>query len=164
MKGAQWLSGRVLDFRPKGRGFEPHRHHGVVSLSKNINPSLVLVQPRKTCPFITERLLMGRKESIQTNTMCDIYLLTKYSYADPENSSRKVGGFSQRFVFSYQFISQRVVWTSYEKQLDPWGPIASLRRSIPEFQKKPINTYDCPGAPGHPVVPPLDPPMIIWVQ
>ena len=65
--GAQWLSGRVLDSRPKGRGFEPHRRHCVVSLSKNINPSLVLVQPRKTRPFITERLLMGRKESNQTN-------------------------------------------------------------------------------------------------
>ena len=61
-KGAQWLSGRVLDSRPKGRGFEPHRRHCVVSLSKNINPSLVLVQPSKTRPFITERLLMGRKE------------------------------------------------------------------------------------------------------
>ena len=66
-EGAQWLSGRVLDSRPKGRGFEPHRRHCVVSLSKNINPSLVLVQPRKTRPFITERLLMGRKESKQTN-------------------------------------------------------------------------------------------------
>ena len=66
-KGAQWLSGRVLDLRPKGRGFEPHRRHCVVSLSKNINPSLVLVQPRKTRPYITERLLMGRKESNQTN-------------------------------------------------------------------------------------------------
>ena len=66
-KGAQWLSGRVLDSRPKGRGFEPHRRHCVVSLSKNINPSLVLVQPRKTRPFKTERLLMGRKESNQTN-------------------------------------------------------------------------------------------------
>ena len=66
--GAQWLSGRVLDSRPKGRGFEPHRRHCVVSLSKNIkNPSLVLVQPRKIRRFITERLLMGRKESNQTN-------------------------------------------------------------------------------------------------
>ena len=65
--GAQWLSGRVLDSRPKGCGFKPHRRHCVVSLSKNINPSLVLVQPRKTRPFITERLLMGRKESNQTN-------------------------------------------------------------------------------------------------
>ena len=60
--GAQWLSDRVLDSRPKGRGYEPHRHHCVVSLIKIINPSLVLVLPRKTGPFITERLLMGRKE------------------------------------------------------------------------------------------------------
>ena len=69
--GAQWLSGRVLDSRPKGRGFEPHRRHCVVSLSKNINPSLVLVQPRKTRTSITERLLMGRKESNQTNKQID---------------------------------------------------------------------------------------------
>ena len=41
-KGAQWLSGRVLDWRPRGREFGPHRHHCFVSLSKNINPSLVL--------------------------------------------------------------------------------------------------------------------------
>ena len=67
MMGAQWLSGRVLDLRPKGREFEPHRRHSVVSLNENINPSLVLIQPRKTRPFITERLLMGRKESNQTN-------------------------------------------------------------------------------------------------
>ena len=61
------LSGRVLDWRPRGRGFEPYRCHCVVSLSKNINPSLVLVQPRKNRPYITERLLMERKESNQTN-------------------------------------------------------------------------------------------------
>ena len=54
--------------RLRGRRLEPHRRHCVVSLSKNINLSLVLVQPRKTCPFITERFLMGRKESNkQTN-------------------------------------------------------------------------------------------------
>ena len=73
--GAQWLSGRVLDSRPKGRGFEPHRCHCVVSLSKNINPSLVLVQPRKTRPFITEILLMGRKESNQTNKQTNCRLV-----------------------------------------------------------------------------------------
>ena len=64
--GVQWLSGWVLDSRPMGREFKPHQRHCVVSLSKNINPSLVLVQPRKTRPFITERLLMGRKESNQS--------------------------------------------------------------------------------------------------
>ena len=75
LMGAQWLSGRVLDSRPKGRGFQPHRCHCVVSLSKNINPSLVLVQPRKTRPFITERLLMGRKESNQTNKQTQTELM-----------------------------------------------------------------------------------------
>ena len=35
----------------------------------NINPSLVLVLPRKTCPFITERLLMGGKESNKQTNM-----------------------------------------------------------------------------------------------
>ena len=44
-----------------------NRRHCVVFLSKNINPSLVLVQHRKTRPYITERLLMGRKESNQAN-------------------------------------------------------------------------------------------------
>ena len=58
-------SGRVLDSRPRGLGFNPHRHHCVVSLSKKFNPSLVLVQSRKTHPFITEELLMGCKESNQ---------------------------------------------------------------------------------------------------
>ena len=45
-----------------------------MSLSKNINPSLVLVQPRKTRPFITERLLMGRKESNQIKNQMNPYL------------------------------------------------------------------------------------------
>ena len=33
--GAQWLIGRVLDSRPKGRGFEPHRRHCVVVLEQD---------------------------------------------------------------------------------------------------------------------------------
>ena len=49
-KEAQWLNGRVLDPGPRDRGFESHRRHRVESLNKNIYPSLVLVQPRKTCP------------------------------------------------------------------------------------------------------------------
>ena len=46
---------------------EPHRRHCIVVLEQDIYSSLVLVQPRKTCPCLTERLLMGRKESNQTN-------------------------------------------------------------------------------------------------
>ena len=33
--GAQWLSGRVLDSRPRGRRFEPHRCHCVVVLEQD---------------------------------------------------------------------------------------------------------------------------------
>ena len=33
--GAQWLSGRVLDSRPRGRGFEAHRRHCVVVLEQD---------------------------------------------------------------------------------------------------------------------------------
>ena len=73
--GVQWLSGRVLDSRQRRGGSEPHRLHRVVSLSKNINPSLVLVQPRKTCPYVTERLLIGRKETNQTNKKHDVIAL-----------------------------------------------------------------------------------------
>ena len=78
--GAQWLSGRVLDSRLKGQGFEPHGSHCVVSLSKNINPSLVLVQQKKTHPFITERLLMGHKKSNQMDEM----LHNVVSYLGPD--------------------------------------------------------------------------------
>ena len=65
-EGAQWLSGRVLDSTQRGHGFNPHWRHCIVSLSKNINPCLVLVQPWKTRPYITERLLTGHKESNKT--------------------------------------------------------------------------------------------------
>ena len=51
----------LLNKLNKTRALLPHRRHCVVSLSKNMNPSLVLVQPRKIRPYKTERLLMGRK-------------------------------------------------------------------------------------------------------
>ena len=36
--------------------------------ARHIDPSLVLIQPRKTHPCLTERCLMGRKESNQTKS------------------------------------------------------------------------------------------------
>ena len=33
--GEQWLRGRVLDSRQRGRGFEPHRRHCVVVLEQD---------------------------------------------------------------------------------------------------------------------------------
>ena len=35
LRAVQWLSGRVLDSRPKGRGFEPHRRHCIVVLEQD---------------------------------------------------------------------------------------------------------------------------------
>ena len=63
--GAQWLSGReclTLD-----RGASGSSLTALWFLSKTNLSLLVLVQPRKTRPRLTERLLMGRKESNQTN-------------------------------------------------------------------------------------------------
>ena len=106
LEGAQWLSGRVLDSRPRGRGFEPHPRHCDGSLSKNINPSLVLVQPRKTCPFITERLLMGRKEfkSNKQNDVtcppacgCSIFVFPTGWYAVYEIEFSRMGKISGNF-------------------------------------------------------------------
>ena len=71
-------SGSVVECLTQDRravGSSLTRRHCVVSLRKNINRSLVLVQPRKTCPFITERLLMGLKESNKTNTYPFLWLL-----------------------------------------------------------------------------------------
>ena len=33
--GAQWLTGTVLDFSPRGRGFEPYRRHPAVVLEQD---------------------------------------------------------------------------------------------------------------------------------
>ena len=62
--GAQWLSGRVLDSRPRVRASPASLRCG--PWARHIYPSFVLVQPRKTRPCLTGRLLMGGKESNQT--------------------------------------------------------------------------------------------------
>ena len=62
----QWRSDRVFDsIETEGPRVRASLHSG--SSARHIYPSLVLVQPRKTSPYLTERLLMGRKESNQTN-------------------------------------------------------------------------------------------------
>ena len=56
----QWtlklLSSRVLVSRSWGCGFEPHKHHCVVFLSKTqMNPCLVLAQPRRPHSHTSEK-------------------------------------------------------------------------------------------------------------
>ena len=62
---AQWLSAWLETEGPRVRASPASLRCG--PWARHIYPSLVLVQPRKTRPCLTERLLMGRKESIQTN-------------------------------------------------------------------------------------------------
>ena len=60
--------------------------------------------------------------------------------ADPENSARDGGGGGgSKNCCNHQRISQRVVRTSLEKQLDPMGPIASRKGSVPYCFKKAYN-------------------------
>ena len=49
-------------------------------MKDTLNPSLVMVQPMKTSPYITERLLMGRKESYQTKKKTSIPLFGQGSH------------------------------------------------------------------------------------
>ena len=49
-----------------GTGSSPTGVTALCPSARHINPSLLLVQPGKTRPYITERLLMGLKESNQT--------------------------------------------------------------------------------------------------
>ena len=63
-------SGSVVECLTRDRGAAGSSLNGVTALcpwAKHINPSLVLIQPRKNRPYITERLLMGYKEPYQTN-------------------------------------------------------------------------------------------------
>ena len=48
---------RVHDFRLRGSGFKPTSITVFCPRARHINPCFVLVQPRKTCPHITEILL-----------------------------------------------------------------------------------------------------------
>ena len=63
IKGAQWKSA-LLETEGTWVRISPASLRCVLE-QDNINFSSVRVQPSKTCPFITERLLMGRKESNQ---------------------------------------------------------------------------------------------------
>ena len=62
-------SGSVVECLTRDRGAAGSSLSGVTAAcpwARYINPSLVLVQPIKTRPYITERLMMGRKESNPT--------------------------------------------------------------------------------------------------
>ena len=72
----------VVDSLTRDRGKAGSSLTGVTALCPwaiHINPSLVLVQLRMPRPYITERLLMGRKESNQTKKISNNkYIMGKH--------------------------------------------------------------------------------------
>ena len=68
------------------------------SFSSINNPSVVLVQSRKTRPFITERLVMGRKESNQTNKYTAFYT-SNLGFAVTTYFHYKKGYHCKAFIF-----------------------------------------------------------------
>ena len=68
-------SGSVVEYLTGDRGATGSSLTGftvLCRLARHINLSLVLVQLRKTHPYITERLLMGRKESNQKSKLLEL--------------------------------------------------------------------------------------------
>ena len=64
-------SGSVLECLTQDQGAAGSSLTGVTVLcpcARHINPYLVLVQPRKTLPYISERLFLGRRESNQAKS------------------------------------------------------------------------------------------------
>ena len=58
-QGEQWLSGRVLDWRQRGHGIEPHCLHCAVSLSETHLSLLSTGSTQEDRPDITEKVLTG---------------------------------------------------------------------------------------------------------
>ena len=91
-------SGSVVECLTRDQ--EPHRCHCAVSLSKTHYPSLVLVQPRKTCPYITERLLMGHKESNHFNQYSVANTCTWSQFLKKSNKKKTILRFYICYIFS----------------------------------------------------------------
>ena len=116
-----------------------------------INTSLVLVQPRKTCPYITERLLMGRKESNQTKQKEDcqphkVDRCTSMLYGKCSKISNTLLFFLlNRIVVISAGINQIIV-RSTNKQVRPWSDFRSslilvCTVSMSSWQATSVQTY-----------------------
>ena len=77
------------------------RQQSIVNLAcRHIYPSWVLVQPRKTCPCLTERLLMGRKKSNQIKQTINLACFCCNSLASSKNSKENENVQSLIFEFA----------------------------------------------------------------
>ena len=99
--GAQWLSGRVLDLRPRGRGFEPRRRQCVVSLSKT---HLSLLSTGSTQEDVIEKLLTGGKELNQTNKLMIFNCISSHTAATIVTSA---DDFEQDLLIAYIYLTAK---------------------------------------------------------
>ena len=71
--GAQWLSGRVLVWRPRDCGFKPHQSLCVVYCSKTHSSFLSTGSTQETCPDIAEKIVdWDVKNQIKQNKKVDL--------------------------------------------------------------------------------------------
>ena len=99
-----------------------------MSLSKNINPSLVLVQPRKTRPFITERLLMGRKESNQTNKQTNKITIILRKTIEGYYNSFDFNTFEKIIAKQSIFVFDRTINLQFSKvQNEMYGSLVTIQ-------------------------------------
>ena len=86
--GAQWLSGRVLDSRPRGRGFKHHGRHCVVSLN-TAHLSLLSIGSIQEDRSQHDLKIVDRdiKNQIKTNSYIVLIFLhfVNFSVADPDD-------------------------------------------------------------------------------
>ena len=100
--------------------------------SRHIYPSLVLVQPWKVRPCLTERLLIGRKESNQTNKPTNQQTLwtknVKIGRKPTNRTSIKtsLNSFKNKVPISLALASKQTAGTEE-------GPLGPNRYTVPEY-------------------------------
>ena len=106
----------------------------------HIYPSLVLVQHRKTRPYINERSLMGRKESNQANKKTSISSISNAydsSFEPPPINTAINGPPSARQWNTFEMAFRR--WADDGSTLNAGlVPLWSFRGSGPVLQRNPV--------------------------
>ena len=91
-------SGSVIECFARDRGAVGSSLTGITTLcplARRINPSLALVQPKKTRPDITEKLLLGCKESNQTDIL-NTKIVSEYNQEIPQSQTADETVFSPK--------------------------------------------------------------------
>ena len=83
--------------------------------ARHSNPCLVLVQPRKTHPFITDRLLMGCKESNQTNKLQKIVFFFQLCIQNNPTEARNM--LLQNPQLAYALLQAQIVMKIVDPQV-----------------------------------------------